>query len=302
MPRQKRKLPIVLRYSWFIILVWGLFLQSSWTVDDPASEFNKLEKQLFKLYKNGKYADALCVAMKMHQLNPGHLNTLYNIAILYSRLGDKDKAYEWFEKAVDTGDLRSFRRSYFERYIAMLEHKDRDAYQKPDQIMAALALKPGERVADIGAGSGYFAIRIAKSVGEKGTVWAVDIEQEMLDYIERRLKEEKLQNVRTKKVPLDDPQLPQGRVDTILLIHTYAYIQNRTEYAKKLRVALVPGGRVVIIEYVPSSWEERPWGPLPHQQVSRETADAEMAKAGFRPAKIHNFLPDQYFVEYVVKN
>jgi len=279
----------------------GFFLQSAWTVDDPASEFNKLEKQLFKLYKNGKYADALHITMKMHQLNPRHLNTLYNIAILYSKLGDKDKAYKWFERAVDTGGLRSFRGSYFERYIALLEHKDRDAYQKPDQIMAALALRPGERVADIGAGAGYFTIRIAKSVGEEGTVWAVDIEQEMLDYIERRLKEEKLQNVKRKKVPLDDPQLPQGCVDTIILVHTYAYIQNRTEYAKKLRIALAPEGRVVIIEYMPSSWEERPWGPLPHQQVSREIADAEMAKAGFRPARIHNFLPGQYFVEYVVK-
>lgn len=292
--------PSFFRMIWILAIVTVLFI-AAWAADDVRPDFAKLERQLFEAFRNQDYSKALNIAEKMHQLSPKNVDTLYNIAIMHSRLGNKDKAYEWFVKAVETGGLRSFRKSYFERYIAMLEHKDRDAYQKPGQIMAALALRPGERVADIGAGSGYFTIRIAKSVGEKGTVWAVDIEQEMLDYIERRLKEEKLQNVKRKKVPPDDPQLPQGCVDTILLVHTYAYIQNRTEYAKKLRVALAPGGRVVIIEYMPSSWEERPWGPLPHQQVSREIADAEMAKAGFRPAMIHNFLPGQYFVEYVVK-
>jgi protein-L-isoaspartate O-methyltransferase len=279
-----------------------IFFVVAWAADDIKPDFAELERQLFEAFRNKDYSKALNIAEMMHQLNPGHLNTLYNIAILYSKLGDKDKAYEWFEKAVDTGGLRSFRQSYFERYIAMLEHKDRDAYQKPDQIMAALALKPGERVADIGAGSGYFTIRIAKSVGEEGTVWAIDIEQEMLDYIEQRLKKEKLKNIKRMLVPPDDPQLPQDYVDTILLVHTYAYIQNRTEYAKKLRAALAPGGRVIIIEYLPSSWKERPWGPLSHQQVSRETADAEMAEAGFKPVRIHHFLPGQYFVEYVVKN
>ena len=90
-------------------------------------------------------------------------------------------------------------------------------------------------------------------------------------------------------------------MDTVLIVHTYPYIRNRLEYAKKLRKSLAPGGRVVIIEYAPASWEQRPWGPLPHEQLPRETVDAEMAKAGFKPIKAHEFLPQQYFVEYVVK-
>ena len=76
----------------------------------------------FKLYKNEKFEEAHEIAMEMYRLNPKHVNTLYNIAILHIKLGNKDKAYEWFEKAADAGGLRSFRRSYFERYIAMLEH------------------------------------------------------------------------------------------------------------------------------------------------------------------------------------
>lgn len=268
---------------------------------ETAVDFEKLERQLLKAYKSEDYSKALEIAKKMHQLNPKHTDTLYNIASLHCLLGHKDKANEWLKKAVETGGLRSFRTAYFERYIAMLEHKDRDVFQKPEEVMAVLAFNPGDRVADIGAGSGYFTIRIAKAVGPTGIVWAIDIEQAMLDYIEKRLKVEKLQNVQLKLVPKDDPQLPAGSVDTILIVHTYPYIQNRSEYAKKLRAALTPGGRVVIIDYIPKSWQERPWGPLPHQQVSRETVDAEMAKAGFVRIKVHEFLPQQYFVEYAVK-
>jgi ubiquinone/menaquinone biosynthesis C-methylase UbiE len=290
-----------LRKLFVVALVFSFFLQSSALAQDQASEFEELEAQLFEHFKGEKFDEALEIALKLYRLNPKHVNTLYNIAILHSKLGNKEKSYEWFEKAAETGGLRSFRRSYFERYIAMLEHKDRDAFQKPDQIMAALAIKGGEQVADIGAGSGYFTLRLARAVGPKGTVWAVDIEQAMLDHIEHRLKEEGLQNVKLQQVSADDPQLPQGKLNTILLVHTYAYLQNRTEYAKKLRKALTPGGRVVIIEYIPASWEKRPWGPLPHQQVSREKADAEMAKAGFSPSKVHEFLPGQYFVEYIIQ-
>ena len=163
--------------------------------------------------------------------------------------------------------------------------------------MAALALAPGERVADIGAGSGYFTIPVAKTVGSSGIVWAIDIRQEMLDYIDNRIEEEKLDNVQLVLVPKDDPQLPAGGVDTILMIDTWHYIRD-PEYAKKLRTALAPGGRVVIIDYKPKPWEDRSWGPPPQQQTSREELDGHFAQAGLKPVKVHDFLDEQYFVEY----
>lgn len=299
---QKRRGSHIFSFTWLLaFIVAFLLVRVTWAGDGQETDFNKLENQLLEAFKDGDYQRALEIAKEMVQLNPSHTDTLYNMASLYYLLGNRDKALEWLKKAVDTGGLRSFRRAYFERYIAMLEHKDRDAFQKPDKVIEVLALKPGERMADIGAGSGYFTIRLARAVGSTGIVWAVDIEQSLLDYIEKRVKEERLLNVRLKLVPEDDPQLPAGSVDTIIIIHTYPYIQNRTEYAKKLRAALAPGGRVVIIDYIPTSWEKRPWGPLPHQQLSRETVDAEMAMAGFKPFKIHDFLPQQYFVEYRLK-
>ena len=187
------------------------------------------------------------------------------------------------------------------RYLAMLERPERETFQKPKQVMAALALRPGERVADIGAGSGYFTIPVAKAVGPKGVVWALDIRQPMLDYIARRLQTEKLTNVKLKLVPAGDPQLPPHDVDTILMVDIYHYIhfeKRGAEYARKLPPGLAPRGRIVVIDYKPKSFNERPWGPPEEQQMSRETLDRYMAAGGFKPVKVHSFLPEQYFVEY----
>ncbi len=191
-----------------------------------------------------------------------------------------------------------------ERYLAMLERPEREEFQKPKQVIAELALRPGERVADIGAGSGYFTIPAAKAVGPRGVVWAIDIRQPMLDYIAARLRDEKLSNVRLKLVAADDPQLPPGGVDTILMVDVYHYIhfeKRGAEYATKLLLGLAPGGRVAVIDYIPRTWEQRPWGPPPEQQMSREKLDEYMAAGGLRPARVHRFLPEQYFVEYTTR-
>ncbi|MEJ2719961.1 MAG: class I SAM-dependent methyltransferase, partial [bacterium] len=189
------------------------------------------------------------------------------------------------------------RRVRIERYLEMLERPERDKFQKPEQVMETLAFKPGEKVADIGAGSGYFTIPVAKAVGKEGLVWAIDIRAEMLDYIDARLEGEGLENVRLMLVDPDDPQLPQGKVDTILLVDTWHYIRD-PEYAKKLRAGLAPGGRVVVIDYRPKPWEDRPWGPPEVQQTPKEEMDAHFAQAGLQPVQSYDYLPEQYFVIY----
>ena len=174
----------------------------------------------------------------------------------------------------------------------------RDAYQKPDEVVAALAFRSGDRVADIGAGSGYFTRRISKAVGPSGDVLAIDIAPDVLEYLEARLRREGLANVRVQRVTADDPQLPPGGVDTILMVDTLHYVKDRATYAKKLRAGLAPGGRVVVVDFVPKSLEERPWGPPPEQKMSREEVDQAMADAGLAPARVHEFLTEQFFVEY----
>lgn len=291
--------------------------------DVPPPDLDRLDREFLQALENKDYTKALEVVEENYRDLERYLTqTAYRIACMHCVVGHKDQAYKWLEKAVDAGyrdarrlerddDFESIRkqerfralvkRAWATGYIAMLEREQRAEYQKPDQVMAALALRPGERVADIGAGSGYFTIPVAKAVGPAGVVWALDIEQPLLDYIEKRLEKEKLQNVRLKLVPNDDPQLPTGGVDTILIVNTWHHIQDRSEYAKKLRAALAPGGRVVIIDYIPKPRDERPWGPRPEHLLARAALDAEFARAGLKPVKQHDFLPEQYFVEYGVE-
>jgi SAM-dependent methyltransferase len=133
-----------------------------------------------------------------------------------------------------------------------------------------------------------------------GVVWAIDIAPEVLEVLEARARQEGLANIGIQRVTPDDPQLPPGGVDTILMVDTLHYIKgpDRGAYAKKLRAALAPGGRVVVIDFVPKPLEERPWGPPPQQKMSREEVDAAMAEAGLVPARVHDFLTEQFFVEY----
>jgi ubiquinone/menaquinone biosynthesis C-methylase UbiE len=297
----------------------GLISAQEPSDEKPLNTYEELDADFTRAYESGDYDKALEIAESMVDLTfPKHIEAMYKTAAMYCRLGKKEFAYQWLRWTLEAGfwDYRRLlenddfagirdeerfkqlvRKVRIQRYLEMLERPERDDFQKPEEVMAALALRPGERVADIGAGSGYFTIPVAKSVGPEGIVWAIDIRQEMLDYIQNRVDEEKLGNVRLSLVPKDDPQLPAGGVDTILLIDTWHYIRD-PEYAKKLRTALAPNGRVVIIDYKPKPWEERPWGPPPQQQTSREELDGHFAQAGLKPVKVHDFLEEQYFVEY----
>lgn len=195
------------------------------------------------------------------------------------------------------GHHRSHDRN-LDRYIAAMELPGRARWQNPDGVLRTLALKPGESVADIGAGPGYFTLPMADLVGPTGTVWAVDIEQAMLDRLAQHARGRSIENINYVLAPPDDPLLPDGRIDTVLIVNTYHHLPDREAYAAKLRAALVRGGRVVVIDFIPKSREERGFGPPLEMQLDRRQVDAEMATAGFFPSAVHSFLSEQYFVEY----
>ncbi|MBP1612169.1 MAG: hypothetical protein H6Q01_832 [Acidobacteria bacterium] len=274
-------------------------------------------------YAAGDYAKALASAEALRDaLDAERIDVLYRIAGLHALLGRKEQAYAALQQAFDAGfwdfaglrkndDFKSIRdeerframarKAWSAQYIAMLERDEREEFQKPAQVMETLAFRPGERVADVGAGSGYFTVRVARAVGPTGWVLAIDIRQEMLDYVAARLASEKIGNVRLSLVQPEDPQLPPGGIDTVLMVDTIHYVKDLPAYAKKLRPGLAEGGRVVIIDYRPKPWAERPWGPPPEQQVPRERIDEAMAAAGLKPVRAHEFLPEQYFVEYAIR-
>ncbi len=271
--------------------------------------------------RTGDIAKAASLAGQLVEATePSHVDALYAAAQFHARLGHREQAYLYLTRAIGAGfsdrarlledgafsDYRSedlfkalVRRAWARGYTELLERPNREDVQRSPEIMKALAFKAGERVADIGAGTGYFTFQVADAVGPGGRVLALDIAPEMLEYLDLRTKARKATNVALRRVASDDPQLEAGSVDTILMVDAIHYVKDRVAYAIKLRPALAPGGRVVIIDYRPKPMSERPWGPPPEQQFPKEQLDREMTAAGFDVAKTFDFLPEQFFVIYV---
>jgi arsenite methyltransferase len=177
-------------------------------------------------------------------------------------------------------------------YIAMLEGPQRDAEQKPDEVVAALNLKEGETVADIGAGSGYFSFRFAQKVGDSGRVYAVDIDPDMIIHMNRRIRDLKLKNVVTVLSAPDDPLLADASVDRFFICNTWHHIENQAQYLALMKKMLKPRGQIIMVDYKKDS----PKGSLPRMRISREDLIEQMNSGGFTLSKEHTFLPYQYFL------
>ncbi len=191
-------------------------------------------------------------------------------------------------------ELHSFEET--QRWIDMFERPERAETQKPEEVVAALGLKPGQTVADVGAGSGYFTFHLARAVGPDGRVLAVDIEQGMLDAIQGRCADENGGDVvSTILADLDNPNLPDGQVDMVLVVNTYHHIQDRVVYLRGLKDDLASGGRVAIVDY---KKEDLPVGPPLAHKLEREAVVREFQEAGYTLAGEESFLPYQYYLVF----
>jgi ubiquinone/menaquinone biosynthesis C-methylase UbiE len=182
-----------------------------------------------------------------------------------------------------------------DRWVAEFESPERDERQKPDEVVKALKLRPSDRVADIGAGTGYFTRRFAKASPE-GTVYAVDLEPNMLRYIAKRARTEGLKNVVPVLALPDSPMLAPSSVDMIFICNTIHHIENRAEYYAVLREVLAPGGRIVVVDFRKDAKLEE--GPPEAMRLDRKDLEKELSQAGFRVSEEHDFLPDRYFVVF----
>jgi SAM-dependent methyltransferase len=163
-----------------------------------------------------------------------------------------------------------------EEWAVRFEDPARDAWQRPEIVIAALALSPSSKVADIGAATGYFPVRIAPHVKE-GIVYGVDVEERMVSYLEARATREGLANLRAVKGEADDARIPEP-VDVILLVNTYHHIEERPAYFARLRQSLLPGGRVVVVDF---KMGELPFGPPESMRVAPDEIRTEMGQAGY---------------------
>jgi ubiquinone/menaquinone biosynthesis C-methylase UbiE len=177
----------------------------------------------------------------------------------------------------------------FKRYL--YEGGDRDSWQHPERVVQALEIRPGDRVADVGAGGGYFSFRLADAVGEHGTVYAADVDTGMTDYLRTRALAEGRTNMEIVAAEIDDPALP-GQVDLIFLCNTYHHIDDPAAYFGGAARYLDEGGRIAIVEYARYGWFQALFGHYtPGDQIR-----AEMEDAGYRLEAEHRFLPRQSFL------
>lgn len=179
-----------------------------------------------------------------------------------------------------------------EKWAKQFDDPERAAWQKPDEVIQALGLKPNVKVADIGAGTGYFAIRLARAF-PGGTVYAVDLEPKMVAYLGERAKSLGFANMKTLQGDAVSPKLPE-KVDLLLFVNVYHHIDDRISYVKALAGSLASGGRIAIIDQS----MEAPRGPPRDHRIGVETIDKEMTAAGFKRTAQHGFLPYQNFVVY----
>jgi len=181
----------------------------------------------------------------------------------------------------------------------MFNKKASDPKSKPDQILEILALQPGQNIADIGAGGGYFSLRFADAVGRKGKVYAVDTNPEFLEFIRNSAEKKGLKNVKTVLAAEGKLTLPKKSLDFVFLRNVYHHLPNRVEYFRNLKGFLKPGGKVAIVEYKRGGLFSfhRIFGHYVH----RETIVEEMEEAGYRLEKSYDFLPKQSFTIFSLK-
>lgn len=178
------------------------------------------------------------------------------------------------------------------KWAAVFDDPARDAWQKPDEVVAALAVRPGDKIADIGAGTGYFAVRLAAKLPQ-GKLYAVDVEPAMVAHLTERAAKDGLPQLVAVQAQAGDPSLPEP-VDGVLVVDTYHHLPDRTAYFTKVAASLRPGGWVAIVDFR----KDAPEGPPPEARLTPEQVDAELAAAGLKRTAQHDFLPNQYFLVY----
>ena len=182
-------------------------------------------------------------------------------------------------------------RSSVKDLIERFESPERDEYQQPEKVVEFLGDLHGQTIMDIGAGSGYFSVRLA----EKGAnVIAADVDDEFQEFLKKRIKENQLENIETRKIPYDSPDLKESEVDMVLMVNTYHHIENRAAYFAKVRKGTKPEGKLVVVDFFKS---DIPIGPPMDHKLAMDVVITELKEAGYTSFDINvELLPYQYII------
>lgn len=206
---------------------------------------------------------------------------------------NKDKAVEQEPKQEKHGD-HNHKHAFTDPADRAKKWNDpeRDKWQRPDEIVAALVLKPGATVADIGAGTGYMVAHLSKAVGESGTIIAIDASPQMIEYLSKRSADLGPAKIVPRKVGSDDPELQTESVDGVLTLDTWHHVKGQEAYAKKVHEALKRGGRFVVVEYE----VDAEVGPPKEMRLEPATVKKQLEAAGFRVEIVRESMPRHYMV------
>ena len=182
----------------------------------------------------------------------------------------------------------------FEELAARFESPERDAWQKPDEVLDLIGDLGGKVVMDIGSGTGYFSFRLAQAGAR---VICADVDQRFLDHIRHRMSQEGIEaeQMELRLVPYGSANLQQREVDVVLIVNTYHHIEDRAEYFADVRAGLKPGGKLVVVDFFK---REDPVGPPPRMKLAEDAVAAELVRSGFSQIAINReLLPYQYVIQ-----
>ena len=166
------------------------------------------------------------------------------------------------------------------------------AWQKPGEVVDLMEIEPGMTAVDLGAGTGYFLAHLSAAVGEGGQVLALDVEANLIRFMEERAEREGWGNVEPRRIPFDDPELADASVDRVLVVNTWHHIGERSAYSAKLLHALKPGGRVYVVDFTRDS----PSGPPPEERLEPQQILDELEDGGLEAELLAETLPRQFIV------
>jgi predicted methyltransferase len=197
--------------------------------------------------------------------------------------------------AVGQAQDRRHMRRFAPAELGVLEGPDREAWQKPDAIMDALGIADGSIVADLGAGGGWFTVRLARRVGPRGRVYAEDVQREMIESMNRRIAREGLHNVTMVLGTSENPGLDPKSVDAVLIVDSYAEVEKGVEWLRNVRSALKPNGRIGIVDFRKDGWGP---GPPLDERIDEAIVVKDAQAAGLRLIGKDTPLPFQYLLVF----
>jgi len=179
---------------------------------------------------------------------------------------------------------------------SLYEGFQREGWQQSERVILALGIRSGEHIADLGAGGAYFTFRLADATGADGNVYAVDVDEDMVEYVETKAQANGYTSLTGVVATNSDPLLPEQGVDLIFICNTYHHLENRVAYFEHAKKYLRPRGRVAIIDFEGRTWFQRFFGHLTPASDIRN----EMEAAGYRLVQVFDFLPKQNFQIFMV--